>query len=95
MTTLLILAALFALLLIRVPVAFALGGLGLALLVFGGFSPLMAPQAIVINRTGKMGGAFKGLVSIAGATIFSGSPPIPNRPATTSPSMIRAKLEIS
>jgi len=47
MTTLLILAALFTLLLIRVPVAFALGGMGLALLVLGGFSPLMAPQAVL------------------------------------------------
>jgi C4-dicarboxylate transporter DctM subunit len=47
MTTVLILAALFTLLLIRVPVAFALGGMGLALLVLGGFSPLMAPQAIL------------------------------------------------
>ncbi|MHA7775652.1 TRAP transporter large permease [Roseibium sp. M-1] len=47
MTTVLILAALFALLLIRVPVAFALGGMGLALLLLGGFSPLMAPQAIL------------------------------------------------
>lgn len=47
MTTLLILVALFTLLLIRVPVAFALGGMGLALLVLGGFSPLMAPQAVL------------------------------------------------
>ena len=47
MTTLLILAALFTLLLIRIPVAFALGGMGLALLVLGGFSPLMAPQAVL------------------------------------------------
>ena len=45
MTILLILAALFALLLTGVPVAFALGGLGLALLILGDFSPLMAPQA--------------------------------------------------
>ncbi|WP_299477620.1 TRAP transporter large permease subunit [uncultured Roseibium sp.] len=52
MTTLLILVALFALLLIRVPVAFALGGLGLAMLVFGGFSPLMAPQAILSTLDG-------------------------------------------
>ncbi|MBJ3774376.1 TRAP transporter large permease [Acuticoccus mangrovi] len=47
METLLILAALFALLLIGVPVAFALGGLGLMLLAFGGFSPLMAPAGIL------------------------------------------------
>lgn len=46
MTLILILVALFAALLIRVPVAFALGGIGLAMLVIGGFSPLMAPQAI-------------------------------------------------
>ncbi len=52
MTTLLILAALFTLLLIRVPVAFALGGMGLALLVLGGFSPLMAPQAILSTLDG-------------------------------------------
>ncbi len=52
MTTVLILAALFALLLIRVPVAFTLGGLGLALLVFGGFSPLMAPQAVLSTLDG-------------------------------------------
>lgn len=47
MTVLLILVALFVLLLIGVPVAFALGGVGLAMLVFGGFSPLMAPQSIL------------------------------------------------
>ncbi|WP_434054598.1 MAG: TRAP transporter large permease [Roseibium sp.] len=52
MTTALILVALFALLLIRVPVAFTLGGLGLALLLFGGFSPLMAPQAILSTLDG-------------------------------------------
>ncbi|MCV0425111.1 MAG: TRAP transporter large permease subunit [Roseibium sp.] len=52
MTTLLILASLFALLLIRVPVAFALGGIGLAMLIFGGFSPLMAPQAILSTLDG-------------------------------------------
>ncbi len=52
MTTLLILAALFALLLIRVPVAFTLGGIGLAMLIFGGFSPLMAPQAILSTLGG-------------------------------------------
>lgn len=52
MTTLLILATLFALLLIRVPVAFTLGGLGLAMLIFGGFSPLMAPQAILSTLDG-------------------------------------------
>lgn len=47
MTALLILAALFALLLLGVPVAFALGGLGFIILVIGGFSPLMAPQALL------------------------------------------------
>ncbi|WP_417672204.1 TRAP transporter large permease [Roseibium sp.] len=52
MSTLLILVALFALLLLRVPVAFALGGLGLALLVAGGFSPLMAPQAVLSTLDG-------------------------------------------
>ncbi|WP_417687165.1 TRAP transporter large permease [Roseibium sp.] len=52
MSTLLILVALFALLLLRVPVAFALGGLGLTLLVAGGFSPLMAPQAILSTLDG-------------------------------------------
>lgn len=52
MTTVLILAALFGLLLIRVPVAFTLGGLGLALLYLGGFSPLMAPQAVLSTLDG-------------------------------------------
>lgn len=47
MTILLILVALFILLLIGVPVAFALGGVGLAMLISGGFSPLMAPQTIL------------------------------------------------
>ncbi|MEM6487669.1 MAG: TRAP transporter large permease [Pseudomonadota bacterium] len=47
-----ILGALFALLLMRVPVAFALGGLGLTLLILGGFSPLMAPQAILSTLDG-------------------------------------------
>ena len=47
MMTLLILALLMAILLAGVPVGFALGGLGLVLLYFGGFSPLMAPQALL------------------------------------------------
>ena len=47
MTTILILLGLFTLLLMRVPVAFALGGLGLVLLLMGGFSPLMAPQSML------------------------------------------------
>jgi C4-dicarboxylate transporter DctM subunit len=52
MTIVLILAGLFTLLLARVPVAFALGGMGLALLMLGGFSPLMAPQAILSTLDG-------------------------------------------
>ncbi len=52
MTVVLILASLFTLLLARVPVAFALGGMGLALLMLGGFSPLMAPQAILSTLDG-------------------------------------------
>lgn len=47
METLLILLALFALLLVGVPVAFALGGLGVILLAIGGFSPLMAPASVL------------------------------------------------
>lgn len=47
MTTVLILLALFGLLLMRIPVAFVLGGLGLILLLVGGFSPLMAPQGML------------------------------------------------
>ena len=47
MTTVLILAALFSLLLVGVPVAYVLGGLGLGLLLAGGFSPLMVPQALM------------------------------------------------
>ncbi|SLN64984.1 Sialic acid TRAP transporter permease protein SiaT [Roseovarius gaetbuli] len=52
MTVILILASLFTLLLARVPVAFALGGMGLALLMLGGFSPLMAPQAVLSTLDG-------------------------------------------
>ncbi|MEX0338813.1 MAG: TRAP transporter large permease [Arenibacterium sp.] len=52
MSILLILACLFGLLLIGVPVAFALGGLGLGMLILGGFSPLMAPQAILSTLDG-------------------------------------------
>ena len=52
MSILLILAGLFAMLLIGVPVAFALGGIGLAMLIGGGFSPLMAPQAILSTLDG-------------------------------------------
>jgi C4-dicarboxylate transporter DctM subunit len=46
-TVLLILAILFVLLLAGVPVAFALGAVGLGMLVAGGFSPLMVPQAVL------------------------------------------------
>ncbi len=46
MTAALILFALIFLLLLRVPVAFTLGGLGLAMLVIGGFSPIMVPQSL-------------------------------------------------
>ena len=52
MTVFLSLFALFALLLVGVPVAFALGGLGLSMLILGGFSPLMAPQAILSTLDG-------------------------------------------
>jgi len=52
MMTLVILAILFGLLLLRVPVAFALGGMGLGMLLFRGFSPLMAPQAILSTLDG-------------------------------------------
>ena len=52
MTVIVILVALFFLLLAGVPVAFALGGLGLSMLIFGGFSPLMAPQAILSTLDG-------------------------------------------
>jgi len=43
----LILMALFALLLVGAPVAFALGGLGLGLLLIGGFSPRLATTALL------------------------------------------------
>lgn len=52
MTIVVILACLFTLLLARVPVAFALGFLGLAMLLVGGFSPLMAPQAMLSTLDG-------------------------------------------
>lgn len=52
MIVVVILACLFTLLLARVPVAFALGFLGLAMLIVGGFSPLMAPQAILSTLDG-------------------------------------------
>ncbi len=52
MTVVIILASLFTLLLARVPVALALGTMGLGMLVIGGFSPLMAPQAILSTLDG-------------------------------------------
>lgn len=52
MTVALILACLFGLLLVGVPVAFALGALGLGMLWVGGFSPLMAPQAVLSTLDG-------------------------------------------
>ncbi|MFK7994178.1 MAG: TRAP transporter large permease [Granulosicoccus sp.] len=52
MTVVIILGCLFTLLLARVPVAFALGFLGLAMLLVGGFSPLMAPQSMLSTLDG-------------------------------------------
>lgn len=52
MTIVLILLALFALLLTGIPVAYALGGLGLAMLLLEGLSPLMAPQSILSTLDG-------------------------------------------
>ena len=52
MTVILILACLFGLLLLGLPVAFALGSLGLGMLLLGGFSPLMVPQAILSTLDG-------------------------------------------
>lgn len=46
MTAFLILLALILLLFSRVPVAFALGGLGLLLMVLGDLSPMMVPQGL-------------------------------------------------
>ena len=46
MTVLIILIALFTLLLLGVPVAFALGGLGMGLLVIGDFAPRIASTAL-------------------------------------------------
>ena len=47
-----ILGIMFALLLASLPVAFSLGSLGLGMLLGGGFSPLMAPQAILSTLDG-------------------------------------------
>lgn len=46
MTAILVVLGLFALLFAGVPIAFALGGLGLVMLTVGGFSPLMVPQGL-------------------------------------------------
>ena len=52
MTVIMVLGVMFALLLAGLPVAFSLGVLGLGMLVVGGFSPLMAPQAILSTLDG-------------------------------------------
>ena len=52
MTVVMVLGIMFALLLAGLPVAFSLGVLGLGMLVIGGFSPLMAPQAILSTLDG-------------------------------------------
>ena len=52
MTILLVLTLRFVLLLSGLPVSFSLGFLGLSMLIFGGFSPLMAPQAILSTLDG-------------------------------------------
>lgn len=52
MTILVVLACLFILLPVGLPVAFAQGGIGLGMLICGGFSPLMAPQAILSTPDG-------------------------------------------
>lgn len=52
MTILLVLTLMFVLLLSGLPVSFSLGFLGLSMLIVGGFSPLMAPQAILSTLDG-------------------------------------------
>jgi C4-dicarboxylate transporter DctM subunit len=52
MKIIVILAVMFGLLLASLPVAFLLGSLGMGMLVFGGFSPLMAPQGILSTLDG-------------------------------------------
>ena len=52
MTVIMVLGVMFSLLLAGLPVAFSLGVLGLGMLVIGGFSPLMAPQAILSTLDG-------------------------------------------
>ncbi len=47
MTSIIVLTALFTLLLIGMPVAFTLAGLGLTMLMIGGFSPLIVPQGLL------------------------------------------------
>jgi len=49
MTLAVVLAALFALLLIGVDIAFALAGLGTIMIFLGGFSPLMIPQGLLAS----------------------------------------------
>jgi C4-dicarboxylate transporter DctM subunit len=44
MTTALILIALFSILFLGIPIAFALGTIGLSLMLLGDISPLMLPQ---------------------------------------------------
>ncbi len=46
MTTIAVLGGLLGLLALRVPVAFAMAGLGVFLLLIGGFSPLIVPQSL-------------------------------------------------
>ena len=52
MTVIMVLGVMFALLLAGLPVAYSLGVLGLGMLIIGGFSPLMAPQAILSTLDG-------------------------------------------
>ena len=52
MTVIMVLGVMFALLLSGLPVAFSLGVLGLGMLVICGFSPLIAPQAILSTLDG-------------------------------------------
>ncbi len=47
METVLLLVGLLAMLLIGIDIAFVLAGLGVLLLIAGGFSPLMIPQALM------------------------------------------------
>ena len=47
MTVLTVLLVMLSLMLIGVPIAFTLGGMGLSMLMLAGFSPLIASQALV------------------------------------------------